>query len=518
MISCAILERQGKWRFVVLAAGLFVAFAPLLPLLWTLRDTSNLSGVFDAGFRAALLRSLTVAVAVTIIAATIGIPTGILGALYDFPLRRLLLALLLLPLLVPSFLWAIGLSMLRRAAGLPPDTILSGFGGTVITFTALAMPLVIFISLAAARAISASQTDAARLGGGESHLFRSVAKSVLPIGMSTAALAGVLTLSDPGAGQILGFPGAASEVLTSFAAQYDLGHATGQCLFLAGVVLLLALPLTMFVAPKLAAGLLARDVTPTEARGRRRLAWIAPILFCVLLAATTVLPLAGFVQPLLRETPWRRALAEVYRTLGNTSAYALIAAVIATVGGFVLAIAAGRDNKLRATLLAALVIIFAMPPALGALGFIYAANVSPAELDPLLRSRFTVGLELALHSLPIAAIFGMRAIGTASPSWAEAAAVHGVPLRSYFRKVLCRWSLPAALVSALLTALLVTADVSSVLLLHPPGEASLPLAIFSVMANAPEPLVGALCLFYVAGAAGILMLGLMVFHFARPKR
>ncbi len=518
MISCAILERPGKWRLVVLAGGLLVAFAPVIPLLGTLGDASNLSGVFDTGFRAAILRSLTVAVAVTIIAATIGIPTGILGALYDFPLRRLTLALLLLPLLVPSFLWAIGLSMLRRAAGLPPDTILSGFGGTVITFTALAVPLVVFISLAAARAISASQTDAARLAGGESHLFRSVAKSVLPIGVSIAALAGVLTLSDPGAGQILGFPGAASEVLTSFAAQYDLAHATGQCLFLAGVVLLLALPLAMFVAPKLAAGLLARDVTPTKPRRTSRLDWLAPILLCVLLAATTVLPLAGFIQPLLRETPWRRALADVYRTLGNTFAYALIAAVIATGGGFVLAIAAGRDNKLRAALLAALVIIFAMPPTLGALGFIYAANASPAELDPLLRSRFTVGLELALRSLPIAAIFGMRAIGTASPSWAEAAAIHGVPLTSYFGKVLCRWLLPAALVSALLTALLVTADISTVLLLHPPGEASLPLAIFTVMANAPEPLVGALCLFYVGGAGTILILGLAILNLAGRKR
>ncbi len=34
MISCAILERPGKWRPLVLAAGLLLAFAPLIPLAW----------------------------------------------------------------------------------------------------------------------------------------------------------------------------------------------------------------------------------------------------------------------------------------------------------------------------------------------------------------------------------------------------------------------------------------------------------------------------------------------------
>ena len=40
---------------------------------------------------------------------------------------------------------------------------------------------------------------------------------------------------------------------------------------------------------------------------------------------------------------------------------------------------------------------------------------------------------------------------------------------------------------------------------QPPGEASLPVAIFTVMANAPESLVATLCLIYVAGAATILI-------------
>jgi len=120
-----------------------------------------------------------------------------------------------------------------------------------------------------------------------------------------------------------------------------------------------------------------------------------------------------------------------------------------------------------------------------------------------------------MRCLPIAAIIAMRSLGTSSPSWADAAAVHGVPLRVYLGRVLLPWLLPAALLTALLCALIASADVSTVLLLHPPGEASLPLAIFTVMANAPESLVGALCLVYLGGAAILLALGIALTRFIR---
>jgi ABC-type spermidine/putrescine transport system permease subunit II len=81
---------------------------------------------------------------------------------------------------------------------------------------------------------------------------------------------------------------------------------------------------------------------------------------------------------------------------------------------------------------------------------------------------------------------------------------------TYLRKVLLPFLLPSAAVGLLLVALLATADVGSVLLLHPPGASSLPLAIFTVMANAPESLVASLCLVYLAAAAGLLALAWML--------
>ena len=91
------------------------------------------------------------------------------------------------------------------------------------------------------------------------------------------------------------------------------------------------------------------------------------------------------------------------------------------------------------------------------------------------------------------------------PSWSDAARVHRVPRWRFLLRVavpwLSRWAWPAAGIAALLA----TAEVGTVLLLHPPGRGTLPLAIFTIMANAPEALVAMLCLLYIALAAAIAL-------------
>lgn len=518
MITCLTLEQPGKWRAAGLLSGFLLALSPALALVASM-DGSPLAGMaalLTGPFGAGIGRSLAVAVLVAALSVVIGWPTGIVAGLYDFPARRLWLGLLALPLLVPSFILAIGLSLARSALGFAPDGALAGLSGTVIAFTMFGAPLVVFITMASARGISRSQVDAARSAGGERHVCACVARAVLPAATLTAALAGVLTLSDPGPGQILGFSGAASELLVSFAAQYDFALAARQCLLLAGVVFALALPVSLLFAPQLASGLLARDVTPAPLMRTKTVSLLGPLWLGALVAFTLAAPLAGFVRPLFRSFPLQRVAQEIGRTVIPTLTYGLLAGLVATVLGVALAVCAGRNARLRVGALAGLMLVMALPPALGALGWIHLAGVSPAALDPVLRSSFTVGLALAFRWFPVVILFAIRGLGTTSPSWAGAAAIHGVRPALFARKVLAGWLAPVVVPAALLVVLLATADVGSVLLLHPPGRSSLPLAIFTVMANAPESLVGAMCLSYVGIAVAILAIGLYAARDRRP--
>src|SRR5919106_1361265 len=113
MISCVVLERPGKWRTVSVTALLLVAVLPAVPLLWRAAVPMTSTPTFvGAAFRSALQNSARVAFVVTMVSLLVGLPTGVLTALYAFPGRSLLLVLVTLPLLVPSFLWAIGWSAL----------------------------------------------------------------------------------------------------------------------------------------------------------------------------------------------------------------------------------------------------------------------------------------------------------------------------------------------------------------------------------------------------------------------
>jgi iron(III) transport system permease protein len=219
--------------------------------------------------------------------------------------------------------------------------------------------------------------------------------------------------------------------------------------------------------------------------------------------------------PLTNGIDAARAASEIMRTFVNTLIYAGGAGLVAVSLGFLLAVSVGRDNQLRSVALAAALVIFTLPPSLGALGLIHAAANSPPWLDWLTRSRATVCIALGFRFLPVAVLVGLRSWGTVSQTWTHAAAVHGVPFTRFFSQVLLRHCAPAIGASVLLVGLLATAEVGTVLLIHPPGQSSLPLAIFTVMANAPESLVSSLCLGYLLLAFCILALLLICMGTAR---
>lgn len=130
----------------------------------------------------------------------------------------------------------------------------------------------------------------------------------------------------------------------------------------------------------------------------------------------------------------------------------------------------------------------------------------PQGLDFIFRSRFTVSLTIGLRMVPIAALIFMRRLGSSSPSWANAAAIHAIPLPTFVRRIIFPYLLPSGSIALLLISFFALADIGTTVLLRPPGHDSLPVAIFTVMANAPESLVASLCVLYIGGMGTILFL------------
>jgi len=323
--------------------------------------------------------------------------------------------------------------------------------------------------------------------------------------MMAALFAGIITLSDPGPGQILGYPGVATEILVSFAALFDFQLAASQCAILAGSIIVVTLPLSLKMAPIISSEWLKDTKLPLLYR-TKNISVIGTSFFSIIFIFIVCLPLVGLVLPSFREFQWQRAWTEVYRTGGNTLLFSFVGGFLASLFGFFLAICAGREPKYRTIVVTLLLLLFSLPPSLSALGWVQIASAAPAWLDPILRSRILVCFALALRFLPITTLIAMRAFGMTSQTWAFAGAVAGVSFPRYLFRILGPALMFAFCLSVGLAGLLATADIATVLLLRPPGEDSLPIQIFTIMANAPETLVSSLCTLYFLFAAAILFL------------
>lgn len=289
-----------------------------------------------------------------------GWPLGVAMGVWQFRGERLWLMVLMVPLLLPTFLLAIGLSMLRWGV--------DGFVGTVWAHACAGVPLVLLAARMATVSITRSQADAAWLGGGERMLYLLSLRAALPTAGLAAMLAGVMTLADPGPGQIFGWSGAAGQLLVSFAAQYDRSLAMQQAWWLTAAALLLtAIPAWRW-APGVAMQVGARDTVPMLRRQGNGLRAVVALVVMLLVG----LPVAGLCLPLGRHPvhtwPLARAWSEISRTASDTLVYASLAAVLAVVVGFLIAAMAGERRRRGLVLL--MVFVLAVPPALPALALI----------------------------------------------------------------------------------------------------------------------------------------------------
>ncbi|MCH8043854.1 MAG: ABC transporter permease subunit [Planctomycetes bacterium] len=500
----------ARRRGLIAAAILALAIAPAIPLLIAaLRGSSDYSLWSDV-FIKALLASLSLATGVAVVSLGLGLPLGLLAALYGPRRRPILLVAQALPLLLPSFLLAIGWRHLP-AVGLPKGLFPpSGFGGAALVMGLQAAPLPLLATWAACRNLTASQIDAARLHGGERIVLTRAAMACAPVAIVAALLAGILSLSDPGAAQVFRCPSAAMEIRTSFAALGDRVLAARQCLVMAGLALLLTAPVLLVGLPHLAAAVLARQTRPVVPYRHRLLGGAGQAGLVALLLVAVGLPALGLCLPAIERPMFARAAKTVLDTAPATLAYTLGAAAVAVSLATVLALLTMHSLRLRLAVLAALMVLLALPPALGAIGVVHAATVAPPWLDWLTRSRLTVAVVLGLRLLPVAAVAMMRAVGSLSPSWSDAASLCGVPKRRFLYRVTIPVLMPTILIGLLLVAVLAAADVTTTQLLYPPGRASLPLAVLTIMANSPEGLVASLSLLYLLGVVLLMLVATML--------
>jgi ABC-type Fe3+ transport system permease subunit len=307
----------------------------------------------------------------------------------------------------------------------------------------------------------------------------------------------------------MGYHGMASEILIAFSARYDAALAAQKALLLALLLAPVVLPIAWLLARWSENHFLGRDLRRPQQNVRSGLSLVSAAVCAVVLLLVLLPPIAGFFRP-LRSAPisdsFQIAWTVLLQSAPTTIQYSLTAAAIAVCLGMLLTLLGGANQRGRFLLLLFSFIILSLPPSLHALGFANMASHLPAFFDRFSRQDLAPGIALGLRLLPIPLLFSLYAWSLIPTSCHQTAALHGVPWFQYHWKVTLPRLSPALLISFLLVALVTAADVSSILVLLPPGAGTFSTRIFGIIDSTSERTLSVLCLVYLS--AGLLILTL----------
>ncbi|NOY26060.1 MAG: iron ABC transporter permease [Oligoflexia bacterium] len=461
--------------------------------------------------------SLLLSTLVTVFAVGLGVPLGLLLGRTDLYLRRLLTLGFVLPLLLPPYVLAVAWF---DASG--PDGLLGGLGtdwlfglgACVLIIGTLTLPIPMLLCMVAARGIDPRLEEAGRLHCGWPGVLRGITVPLVrPAVLLAALLVFLLALGEFSVPGYLRYDVFPVEAFTRFSAFYDFQGATAATVPLALIVALLLL-IERFSLRERSWRLVVAPAQVSALRiplgpGRLPLSIIVGALASLLV----LLPLFALAHRAGGVDAVAEALSMAGGSLGRSLFFAAIAATFLTVLGFLTGYMVQRRALWGWRAIDSLTIfLFALPSTVIGIGLVSLWNTGPTAFIYASPAIIVLG-DLARYTA-LTSRFCAVGLARIPASMEEAAELCGV---GWIRRLisivlpLSRRSLIAAWLVGFLFSL---RDTGITMLVYPAGQETLPVRIFTLMANGSPRLVAALCLIMVVatGVPAAILFGIASAH------
>jgi iron(III) transport system permease protein len=387
-------------------------------------------------------------------ACAIGVPLAFCLARVEVPGKPVLMTLVSLPLVLPSFVGAYALVLLFGHAGVVTQALrrigipigdIYGMTGIVIVFTLTLYPYVLMPTLAGFRAIDVSVEESARnLGASRWRVFRTVLLPiVVPSVLAGALLVFIEALENFGVPSVLAEdrPFLALDIFKLFAGESDANPAAAGALsvFLVGITVAVLLLQRHYLARRrFATG--ARRSPPPIPLSRpwhwfaTTFTWGLVLLSLLPFGAVLVISFLQFSGPVLS---WRLSLGNYaallhgsYQPLYSTGILATATAVVATVLGAPIGYVLVRHRALLSTVLDMVAIVpFAVSGTVLGIGLIIAFNSGWLVLTG---GWLILVIAYVVRKLPFSIRSASAIVHQIDPSLEEASINLGVsPLRTF---------------------------------------------------------------------------------------
>ena len=429
--------------------------------------------VLDARQRGLLSNTLTLGTGTALIATLIGVPLGLLLGRTALPGKPLLRIALATPALIPPYVMAVAWLSLSQTYGLP---------AAVLVLACVFYPLSMLATEVAVRRVDGRLEEAGLMVTRSRRvLLRITMPLAAPALLAAALLIFVLAISEFGVPGLLRVRVYTTEVFTAFAALYDPTRALILTLPLLALSIVVAAIGAVVLGDRLVASRRSVATPPLFIDEWRA----GGVVFVVLVIAAALLaPLlalgneaAGAASPGAVVAGSAGAIAN---SVGLAAAGATLVVAVATWVGYLRARmpAVGRAADVL------LVTLFAMPSTVVGVGLIGLWNRSGLP-GTIYDSNGMFLIAYLARFLPVAVLMIAATARTVPPAHEEAAAVSGASwLRTVARIVLpqMRTGIATAWIIVFVFAF---GELGVSILVAPPGDATLPIRIYTMIANTP---------------------------------
>lgn len=467
-----------------------------------------------------MAHSISLASLVTLFTVAVGVPLGIVLGKTDIPFRRFFTVLFVIPLLIPPYIIAVSWFYLLGREGLlthlagtaftsATTHFLFGLPGCTVILFSIFLPVPMLLTMIFLRTINPRLEEAGRLVSGWSGVLREITiPFILPGILLSAMLVFLLSFGEFSVPNFLRYDVFPVESFIQFSAFYNFKAATAAAVPLAVVTLFLLFLEAAFLRERtyqLRPSPEQEHLPMIALRAHRN--WIFTLV-AILGFIIVILPVVVLLIQSAGIEAYGEALSRAWASLLRSLLYAVIGATFLTMLGFFTGyIVQTKATRYWRSIDSITIFLFALPGTVIGIGLISLWNTPWTNF---------------IYSTPVIIILGYLARYTAltsrisvtqlsqiPPSMEEAARVAGA---GWFRRMffivapLARRGLFAGWLVGYIFSL---RDTSITMLVYPAGHETLPVRIFTLMANGSPQLIAALCIMMITATllpAGIYWL------------
>jgi iron(III) transport system permease protein len=524
-----LLRLSARHIATATAAAFLLAFTvlPIVYMLWLSTTGAGLTHysrlLAEPRQRELLANSLILAAGSAALATLLGAPLGFLLARANLTGKAVFRIALILPLVIPPYILALAWLYVSGPTGivarLVGEGVVSGWtyslAGAVLVLGVSLFPLSMLATEAAALRIEGRLEEAGLLVAPARRVFWRITLPLMSPAIAAAALAiFVLALSEFGVPGLLRVRVFTTEVFTAFAAFYDFGAATALAVPLLALALVAGVALKLVIGDRVLTTRRSLNPAPAIHLGRWRVPTMA--LLAMIFSLAVLLPLAVLAIE-TRSMVWLGVAASgSAAAIVNSIALAGAAATVIVSVAVMLGHATARASSVRRGFAEmALLVAFAVPGTVVGVGLIGLWNrqglagvvyTSPAIILIAYLARFT----------PIAILMLAAGARQLPRSSEEAAEIAGAGWGRTFTRIVLPQMRSALVAAWVVSFILAFGELGATVLVAPPGESTLPVRIYTLIANAPPGQVAALAL--MQAAVVLTVLTLLAFVRLWPRR